>query len=98
MKKQVLIKPIISEKSETLSENLNQYSFVVDQRANKVEIKKAIEDMYSVSVDSINTMVMPAKAKSRNTRSGILRDRKPSYKKAIVTLQDGDMIDLFGDI
>lgn len=98
MKKQVLIKPIISEKSETLSENLNQYSFVVDQRANKVEIKKAIEDMYSVSVDSINTMVMPAKAKSRNTRSGILRGRKPSYKKAIVTLQDGDMIDLFGDI
>ena len=96
--KQVLIKPIISEKSETISEDLNQFSFVVDKKANKVEIKKAIEDMYSVSVESVNTMIMPAKAKSRNTRSGILKGRKASFKKAIVTLQEGDTIDLFGDI
>jgi len=98
MKKNVLIKPIISEKAEALSETLNQYSFIVDRRANKVEIKEAIKEMFSVEVASVRTMVMPAKAKSRNTRSGLVKGRVASYKKAIVRLAEGEEIDFFSDI
>lgn len=98
MAKTILIKPIITEKAEKLSESNNQYSFVVDRKANKVEIKKAVEGMYSVNVASVNTMVMPAKAKSRNTRAGVLKGFVSSYKKAIVQLAEGEEIDFFGDI
>jgi large subunit ribosomal protein L23 len=98
MAKDILIKPIISEKAESLSESLGQYSFVVNKKANKIEIQKAIESLYNVNVASVNTMVMPAKAKSRNTRSGLIKGRVSSYKKAIVTLSDGEEIDFFGDI
>ena len=98
MAKQIIIKPIISEKSESLSEDLQQYSFVVNKNANKIEIRKTVEKMYNVSVTSVNTMVMPAKSKNRNTRSGVIQGRKPSYKKAIVTVADGEAIDFFGDI
>lgn len=98
MAKTILIKPIITEKAETLSDANNQYSFVVDKKANKIEIKKAIEKMYSVNVASVNTMVMPAKAKRRNTRAGVIKGRVSSYKKAIVKLADGEGIDFFGDI
>ncbi len=98
MSKTVLIKPIITEKAEMLSENLGQYSFVVARRANKVEIRKAVEDLYSVSVAAVNTMVMPGKQKNRSTRSGVLKGRKASFKKAIVTLVEGETIDHFGDI
>ncbi len=94
----ILIKPIITEKAETLSETNNQYSFVVDKKANKIEIKKAVESMYSVNVASVNTMIMPAKAKSRNTRSGVTKGHISPYKKAIVKLVDGEEIDFFGDI
>jgi len=98
MAKTIIIKPIITEKAETLSEGLSQYSFVVDKRANKVEIRKAIQKLYSVNVESVNTMLMPGKAKNRSTRSGLLKGRVSSFKKAIVTLQDGENIDFFGDI
>lgn len=98
MAKTILIKPIITEKAESLSENNNQYSFVVERRANKIEIKLAVESMYNVSVASVNTMVMPAKAKSRNTRSGVIKGYISPYKKAIVKLADGEEIDFFGDI
>ena len=98
MTKQVLIKPIISEKSETLSGDLGRYSFIVSRRANKIEIRKAVEEMYSVNVSSVNTMVMPGKAKSRNTKSGVIKGSISSYKKAIVKLADGEEIDFFGDI
>ena len=98
MDKKVIIKPLITEKSENLSENLVQYSFIVDKKANKIEIRKAIEKMYAVTVDSVNTMVMPGKSKIRNTRSGIQKGRKPSFKKAIVKLAEGEEIDFFGDI
>lgn len=98
MAKTILIKPLITEKAETLSEERNQYSFVVNKKANKVEIRKAVEDMYSVTVESVNTLVMPAKQKNRSTRSGILTGRKSAYKKAVVTLADGEVIDHFGDI
>lgn len=98
MAKTILIKPIITEKAETLTDKFNQYSFVVDRKSNKVEIRKAVEKMYSVSVASVNTTVMPSKAKSRNTRSGVIRGYVSSYKKAIVTLAEGEEIDFFGDI
>jgi large subunit ribosomal protein L23 len=98
MAKTILIKPLITEKSEMLSENLNQYSFIVDKKSNKIEIKKAVEEMYRVSVESVNTMVMPGKLKNRSTRSGLLRGRVSSYKKAVVKLSEGEEIDFFGDI
>lgn len=98
MAKEILIKPIISEKAEILSEDLGKYSFIVHRKANKIEIRKAVEDMYNVQVESVNTMVMPAKVKNRTTRSGILQGRVPAYKKAVVTLAEGDTIDFFGDL
>ena len=97
-KSTILIKPIITEKAETLTESLGQYSFVVARRANKIEIRKAIESMYSVNVTSVNTAVMPGKVISRNTRSGRTSGRVSSYKKAIITLAEGETIDFFGDI
>ncbi len=98
MAKNVLIKPIISEKSDALSENSGKYSFVVARRANKIEIRNAVEALYSVNVASVNTMVVPGKRKSRNTKSGVIKGMVSSYKKAIVTLETGETIDLFGDI
>ncbi len=98
MAKTIIIKPIITEKAEILSESLNQYSFVVNKKCNKIEIKKAIEEMYSVNVSSVNTIVMPSKSKNRNTRSGILKGQVSSYKKAIITLAEGEEINFFGDI
>ena len=98
MGKQILIKPLITEKSNRLSEEQTQYTFVVDKGANKIEIKHAVEEMYSVSVDSVNTVVMPAKSKLRNTKTGVVRGRKPSYKKAIVTLAAGEEINFFSDL
>lgn len=97
-KKNVLIKPLITEKAEALSEEQNKYSFVVDKRANKVEIKKAVEAMYNVTVDRVNTAIMPGRFVTRSTRSGMLQGRKPAFKKAIVTLAYGDEIDFFGDL
>ena len=98
MSKQILIKPMITEKTENISENFGQYSFVVNRKANKIEIKKAVENLYNVTVESVNTLVMPGKARVRNTRSGVQRGMKPAYNKAIVTLSEGEEIDFFGDI
>ncbi len=98
MAKIVLEKPVLTEKADTLSEKLNQYTFIVDRKVNKLEIKKAVEEMYNVAVEAVNTMVIPGKIKNRNTKTGIVRGRKPAYKKAIVTLAQGEEIDLFGNI
>ena len=98
MAKEILIKPIITEKAESLSEDLNKYSFLVHRRANKIEIRKAVEAMYNVQVASVNTMVIPGKIKSRTTRAGILQGRVPAYKKAVVTLASGETIDFFGEV
>lgn len=98
MAKQILIKPIITEKAERLSEDLGQYTFIVNKAANKVEIKNAIETAYSVTVDSVNTITMPSKKKNRNTRSGVLKGAISSYKKAIIKVSEGEEIDFFGDI
>lgn len=96
--KTILVKPLITEKADTLSESKSQYSFIVDKTANKIEIRKAVEALYTVNVEAVNTMVMAGKRKTRNTKKGVLHGRKPSYKKAIVTLSAGETIDFFGDI
>lgn len=76
-------------------ENDGVYTFVVDKKANKLEVKKAVEEFYGVQVTGVNTAVMPAKQKSRFTKQGLLTGRKSGYKKAFVTLAEGDIIDLF---
>jgi large subunit ribosomal protein L23 len=96
--KNVLKKPVVTEKMEMLSDKLNQYAFVVDDKANKIQIRNAVESMYSVKVTDVNTMVVPAKATSRMTKSGMIPGRKGGYKKAVVTLAEGDMIDFYSQI
>ncbi len=96
--KTILVKPLITEKADTLTESKTQYSFIVDKGANKIEIKKAVEALYTVNVEAVNTMIIPGKRKTRNTKKGVLHGRKPSYKKAVVTLASGETIDFFGDI
>jgi large subunit ribosomal protein L23 len=94
----VLIKPILSEKANKQSEKMNRYSFVVDRKANKLEIKKAVELFYGVQVEEVNTMVMPSKLKARFTKSGFLVGRKPAKKKAVVTVAQGETIELYSGI
>lgn len=94
----ILLKPIVTEKLTAQSESLNKYGFVVERRANKIQIKKAVEEMYGVTVASVNTTRYAGKNKSRYTRTGIIRGRKNFYKKAIVTLAQGDTIDFYSNI
>jgi len=94
----VLIKPLITEKMTSQSEKLNKYGFVVSRSANKVEIKKEVEKSYGVSVDSICTLTVRGKAKSRYTKAGILSGSESTFKKAIVTLAAGDTIDFYSNI
>ena len=96
MANQILIKPVITEKATKLADKRNTYVFVVSKEANKIEIGKAVEKMFNVSVEKVNTAVMPGKPKSRSTKTAIVRGTKSSYKKAYVTLTQGETIDLFG--
>ena len=98
MAKKVLIKPMITEKSSALIDDQNKYTFKVVRKANKVEIKKAVEAAYNVAVEDVKTMIMPSKAKVRNTKRGVQRGRKSAYKKAIIKLAFGEEIDLYGEI
>lgn len=98
VKKNIIVKPLINEKSEILLDELGKYSFIVDKRSNKVEIRKAVEKMFGVSVLSVNTLIMPSKERSRFTKTGVQRGSTSSYKKAIVTLVDGDEIDYYGEV
>ena len=94
----IIIKPIVTEKMTELGEKLNRYGFVVDKRANKLQIKDAVEELYSVTVTEVNTMVYGGKTKSRYTKSGVITGRTNSYKKAIVTLAEGENIDFYSNI
>ena len=96
MAKQILIKPVITEKATKLADKRNTYAFVVHRDSNKIEIKSAVEKMFGVGVESVSTAVMPGKPKSRSTKTAIVRGTKSAYKKAYVTLTPGDRIDLFG--
>ena len=95
---EVLIKPILSEKVNKQTEKMNRYAFVVGRKANKIEIKKAVEEFYGVQVTDVNTSVTPGKAKSRNTKAGVVSGRKPAKKKAYVTVAEGETIDLYSNI
>lgn len=92
---EILIRPVITEKVNEQMEKFNRYTFVVDKRANKLEIKNAVEDYYDVRVTKVLTSIIPAKSKTRFTNDGLIKGRKPSYKKAVVFLVEGDSIDLF---
>jgi len=94
----ILIKPLVTEKMTDQAERFNRYGFVVDRRATKPQIKKAVESLYNVTVDSVNTMVYGGKVKSRYTKGGIITGKTVSYKKAVVTLVDGDSIDFYSNI
>lgn len=91
----VLIKPVLSEKANKQSEKMNRYTFLVDRKANKLEIKKAIEQFYGVQVEAVNTTVVPSKLKSKYTKAGYIVGRKPAKKKAIVTVAEGETIDIY---
>lgn len=95
---EVLIKPIVSEKSNKLADARRTYAFRVHRKANKLEVKKAVEDFYGVSVLDVNTVVVPAKNKTRFTKAGFISGRKPAYKKAYVTVGEGETIDLYANI
>lgn len=93
----VLKQPLITEKANQLNED-SKFSFIVDKKANKVQIKKAIEEAYGVSVEDVRTMNYKGKPKYRYTKSRIISGRSDSYKKAIVKLADGEIIDFYSDI
>jgi large subunit ribosomal protein L23 len=93
----VLKKPLITEKVSTLNES-GKYGFIVEMDANKVEIKKEVEKMYGVTVESVNTMRYQGKQKSRYTKSKVVTGRTAGYKKAIVTVADGEVIDFYSGI
>jgi large subunit ribosomal protein L23 len=95
---EVLIKPILTEKANAQQEKLKRYAFKVNRKANKLEIKKAVEDFYGVSVVDVNTLVAPGKNKTRFTKAGFIKGVRPAYKKALVTLAEGDTIDLYSNI
>lgn len=95
---EVLIKPILTEKANAQQEKLRRYAFKVARKANKLEIKKAVENFYGVTVTDVNTSVVPGKNKTRFTKGGFISGRKPAYKKAMVTVAEGETIDLYSTI
>ena len=95
---EILKRPIITEKMTKLGEKLNRYGFVVDRKANKLQVKSAVEKMYGVTVKAVNTMVIPGKNRTRFTKTGITKGQKSAYKKAIVTLSKGETIDFYSNV
>ncbi|HPK04784.1 MAG: 50S ribosomal protein L23 [Bacteroidales bacterium] len=94
----IIVKPIVTEKMTELGEKLQRYAFVVQKKSNKIQIKKAVEDLYDVEVREVNTMNYSGKNKSRFTKRGFVTGRTAAYKKAIVTLAEGQSIDFYSNI
>lgn len=94
----ILLKPIVTEKMTSQGDKFNRYGFIVARDANKLQIKKAVEELYGVTVASINTIRYGGKIKSRNTKSGLLIGKTNAVKKAIVTLAEGSKIDFYSNI
>jgi large subunit ribosomal protein L23 len=94
----IIIKPIITEKMTAQGEKLSRYGFIVSKSANKLQIKKAVKELYGVDVEEVNTMNYAGKYKSRYTKSGLLAGRTNSFKKAIITLAKGETIDFYSNI
>ena len=95
---EIIMKPVLTEKMTALTEKQHKVAFLVAKNANKIEIKKAVEAMYGVNVQAVNTQRYQGKVKSRYTRAGVIKGRTNSYKKAIVTLAEGESIDFFSNI
>ncbi len=94
----VLIKPIITEKMTSDSELYNRYGFVVDPGANKLQIKEAVEATYGVSVKKVRTMNYGPTRRTRYTKTGIQQGKTNAYKKAIVDVEEGDVIDFYSNL
>lgn len=93
-----MIKPIVTEKATAISEKLNRYTFRVSPNANKLQIKQLVQDLYGVKVVSVNTANYSGKRKSRYTRTGLLRGKQAAFKKAYVTVAEGETIDFYSNI
>lgn len=94
----IIIKPIITEKMTAQAEEMNRYGFIVDRRADKIQIRSAVESLYGVKVSSVNTMRYGGKSKSRYTKTGFVQGKTNAYKKAIITLKEGEVIDFYSNI
>ena len=95
---EILIKPIVTEKMTGQAEGLSRYGFIVNRNANKLQIKKAIESLYKVSVESVNTLINGGKRKSRFTKAGVISGSTGMSKKAFVTIAKGESIDFYSNI
>ncbi len=95
---EIIKKPVITEKMTEIGEKQNRYGFIVDKRANKLQIKQAVKEIYGVEVAEVNTMNYSGKTKSRYTKAGFISGKTNSYKKAIVTLAEGETIDFYSNI
>jgi large subunit ribosomal protein L23 len=93
----VLKKPVVTEKYLELAKKRNQYGFICTKKATKDEIKAEVEKVYEVEVVRVNTMIYPGKSKSRFTKKGFVEGRTIAYKKAVVTLKEGQTIDFYGN-
>ncbi len=94
---EILKRPLVTEKMTALNEK-GKYAFEVGKNANKVEIKKHIEKLYGVTVEKVATMRIQGKLKTKNTKAGVVSGRKPTVKKAIITVKEGDVIDFYSGI
>ncbi|HRY99326.1 MAG TPA: 50S ribosomal protein L23 [Bacteroidales bacterium] len=94
----IILKPVITEKMTGTSEKLNQYGFIVHREANKIQIKEAVETLYGVNVLAVNTMRYSGKNRSRITKGGVISGRSASFKKAIITVAEGESIDFYSNI
>ena len=94
----IIIKPIITEKATKQSEVSNRFGFVVDKKANKVQIRKAVEATYGISILSVNTMNYRADRTTKYTKSGLISGKTSAYKKAIVQVKEGETIDFYNNI
>jgi len=95
---EVVIKPLVTEKMNSLTEKLNRYGFLVDLNSNKIEIKNAVQKLYNVTVTDVKTFRSAGKAKSRYTKTGFVVGKTSASKKAIVTLKEGESIDFYSNI
>lgn len=91
----LIIKPVISEKANYLTDLRGAYSFLVDPRANKIQIKKAVEEAYGVKVADVRTMIYAPKVSSKYTKKGLQVGKTNKLKKAVITLSEGEVIDIF---
>jgi large subunit ribosomal protein L23 len=94
----ILIRPLLTEKMTDLTESEKKYGFIVDINANKIQIAKAVELKFEVNVVSVNTIRHKGKSKTQFTKRGRFSGRTPMFKKAIITLKEGQTIDLFGEV